>query len=296
MSKPITVDIETVPSQDQQVIDELSAPIIAKRDEELAEVAPPSNWKDADKIAAWWDEKGNAAKAAIHFKADDDIEAAIRKTSFDGGYGQVAVVCIKVENDTPIQIFEPGFAFREPDYEAHILDATNRTLERICGHHRGQKLIGHYITFDRTFLRQRGIVKGIRMHPLLTREVKPWETDAVFDTMIAWTGDYRKTEKLDKLCKVLGIAGKGSEIGEAIDGSMVWDFVRRGEIDKVAAYCAGDVDRTWALYKRHMLQTPPAPRVNPSPAHVLGPIDPMTPANNAPIPADAELALEGSAF
>ena len=50
---------------------------------------------------------------------------------------------------------------------------------------------------------------------------------------------------LDKLCKALGLPGKGE-----IDGSKVWDYVRDGRIAEVADYCADDVRKVWAVYQR----------------------------------------------
>ena len=169
----------------------------------------------------------------------------------------MAVVCIKVEDATPIQLFDGGFSFQEPGYEAWLLNETNKALRSICGHHLGQQLLGHNLNFDRTFLRQRGIVLGVPMHKLVADIVKPWD-DSTIDTMALWTGDPRGSVKLEKLCNIFGLQGKGEEIGEEIDGSMVWDYVQRGEIAKVAAYCAGDVDRTWAAYKRLVQKARPA--------------------------------------
>ena len=67
--------------------------------------------------------------------------------------------------------------------------------------------------------------------------------------MTAWAGA-RGTVSLDKLCKVFGIATKGSEIEDEIDGSKVWEFVQAGRIDDVAKYCAGDVERVRQIHKR----------------------------------------------
>jgi len=49
---------------------------------------------------------------------------------------------------------------------------------------------------------------------------------------------------------VLGIDAKGSELGDEIDGSKVWDFIREGRIADVAAYCGGDVARAREMHRR----------------------------------------------
>ena len=59
-----------------------------------------------------------------------------------------------------------------------------------------------------------------------------------------WAGVGNRVS-LDKLCKALGLPGKGE-----IDGSKVWDYVRDGRIAEVADYCADDVRKVWAVYRR----------------------------------------------
>jgi hypothetical protein len=260
----IVIDIETIPSQDEAIKLALQQPILERAEEDRKEIGPPSNWKDAEKISEWWQTTGNAKRDAIFFAAEQAADEAWRQTALDGAHGNVAVVCVKVEDDTAIQLYDGGFSYREPGYEAWLLNETNKTLRRICGHHLGQQLIGHNRSFDRTFLRQRGIVLGVQMHDLITAPAKPWE-ELHLDTMTMWTGDPHKRCKLEKLCQIFGLQLKGEEIGEEIDGSMVWDYVQRGEIAKVAAYCAGDVDRTWAAYKRlTLMDRPPVVSYTPS--------------------------------
>lgn len=67
--------------------------------------------------------------------------------------------------------------------------------------------------------------------------------------MTAWAG-WGGRVALDRLCAALGLPEKGSEIGEDIDGAKVWDFVRAGRIEEVAAYCRADVERVRAIHQR----------------------------------------------
>jgi predicted PolB exonuclease-like 3'-5' exonuclease len=71
----------------------------------------------------------------------------------------------------------------------------------------------------------------------------------VFDTMLAWAGGRGRVGQ-DKLCRVLGIDAKGSELGDEIDGSKVWDYIKDGRIADVAKYCGGDVNRARDLHRR----------------------------------------------
>jgi hypothetical protein len=114
--------------------------------------------------------------------------------------------------------------------------------------------IGHNLVgFDLRFLYQRSVMLGIRPPVWLPINAKPWD-DSVFDTMTAWAG-FGNRVSLDKLCRAFGIAAKGSEIGEEIDGSKVYDFVKAGRIKDVAKYCAADVERTRQVHRRLTFQS-----------------------------------------
>lgn len=241
----IFLDIETIPAQNLRIIMSIRSRLMAELNSALDGVCAPSNYKDAEKIAAYVLD----AKKSLHDKFLTAIDTEWRKTSLDGAFGQAAVVSIAVAGGEPEAIYERDWS--APGAERRVLEATNDRLSDICKHRMGQLLVGHNILgFDRKFLRQRGIIHGLRMHSLLTREVKPWDAGAVYDTMTAWTGDFRDRVSMSKLCLILGVADKGSELDEDIDGSLVWDFVRGGKIDKVARYCDYDVIRTREIYKR----------------------------------------------
>ena len=79
-------------------------------------------------------------------------------------------------------------------------------------------------------------------------DAKPW-SDNVFDTMTKWAGQGGRVS-LNKLCEVFDMPLKGAEFDEEFDGSMVWDAVQSGNIEKVATYCAGDVYRTREIYNK----------------------------------------------
>lgn len=239
----VTLDAETIPTDRLDVIEEITAPIIAAGREQLDKLAPPGNLKKQETIDAWWIDEAPAKRQAITEDVERDCAEAIHRTGLDGAFGRVAVVSYAIAEDEPITIFDEQW--EHPDYERWLLNELAKGLDRFSFQPR---LVGHNIAFDRHFLRQRGIVLGAPVPDILAAPVKPWEVNAVFDTMTAWTGDVRNRVTLDKLCLALGLQRKGEEIGEAIDGSQVWDYVKRGEIAKVAAYCAADVKRTRDVY------------------------------------------------
>lgn len=268
----IFADTETIPTQRLDIVQELTEANHAERDAKLADIAPPKSTKKAESIAEWLATEAPIKRQAIIDEYAAKLAENIHKTCLDGAFGQLAVISLAAGDEEPVNLWDSNWD--APGYEAWLLHELGQTLGVRCRHHRGQTLVGHNITFDRRMIRQRGIIHGVPVHPMFTKEVKPWETDLVFDTMTAWTGDYRLYITMDKLCKALGLAGKGTDLedGEYIDGSQVWDFVQRGEIAKVAKYCGGDVRRTRELYyvMRGIIPRPPVPAFVPGQPRLIG--------------------------
>jgi hypothetical protein len=65
--------------------------------------------------------------------------------------------------------------------------------------------------------------------------------------MLAWAG-WGNHISLAKLCAALGIQVKT----DGIDGSKVWEFVKSGHVQKVAAYCEEDVAAVREAFRRMM--------------------------------------------
>jgi hypothetical protein len=234
MSK-IPLDIETIPGQAAAVLEALRADAEAEK----AECRAPGNYKDPEKIAANIAEQHAAIDAAVMDKW--------RKTSFDGAFGQIAVVSFAIDGGEPVKVYRDDW--QAPGAEAALLEELRDAMhDRLNPKTElAVQIIGHHVSgFDLRFLVQRSIILGVRPHPVLMRAAacKPWETDRVFDTMVQWAGVGNKIS-LDKLCKALGLPGKGD-----IDGSKVWDYVQSGRIAEVADYCADDVRKVWAVYQR----------------------------------------------
>ena len=234
MSK-IPLDIETIPGQAAAVLEALRADAEAEK----AECRAPANYKDDAKIAEHI--------AAQHAVIDAAVMDKWRKTSFDGAYGQIAVVSFAIDGGEPVKVYRDDW--QAPGAETGLLEELRDTMhERLNPKTElAAQIIGHNVSaFDLRFLVQRSIILGVKPHPVLARAAacKPWETDRVFDTMVQWAGVGNRIS-LDKLCKALGLPGKGE-----IDGSKVWDYVRDGRIAEVADYCADDVRKVWAVYQR----------------------------------------------
>lgn len=218
----IFMDVETVPCQWPGIKGELAA-----------DIRPPGTLKKADSIAEWERESKPAA-----------VDEAWLKTSFDGGLGQI--VCVSWATDAgdthALQV-----ADLSAKSEAALIEVWFSDLTKVCRGTSGTRpcLIGHnHVAFDIPFIWKRAIVHGIKPPIWFPRDPKPWG-GTTFDTMTAWAGA-RDRISMDRLCRVLGIPGKG----DGPSGADVWPMVKAGKLDEVTAYCRADVERTRALYQR----------------------------------------------
>lgn len=231
----VYIDIETIPGQNPAVLDALRADAATEK----AAVRAPSNYKDKAKIAEYI--------AAQHAAIDADIEEKWRKTSFDGAYGQIVVAAIAIDDAPPVAFYRDEWATAERDILRDLFGALRDANQPSCMTR--PTFIGHNIVaFDLRFIFQRAVLNGVIPASIIPFNARPWD-DTVFDTMVAWAG-VGKRVSLDKLCGAFGLPKKGSEIGDEIDGSKVWDYVQAGRIADVAEYCKADVERTRALHRR----------------------------------------------
>lgn len=217
----IVIDIETCPAQDPSV-----------RASILAAVTAPAQYKKPDSIAEWL--------------ADNRITVGDenwRKTSFDGGLGHICVIGVAIDDDAPVALYSSSWL----DDESRILNDFFDMINAQCAKHPNVRptFIGHnLIDFDLRFIYQRAVVLGVKPSPHIPFNARPYGDLSVFDTMTSWAG-VRNRVSLDNLARALKVGGKGD-----MDGSMVWDAVKNGEIDKVAQYCRDDVAMTRAAYRR----------------------------------------------
>ncbi len=220
MNTIITLDIETIPSQREDV-----------REYIAATVTHPGNIKKAETIAAWNENEKPAA-----------VDEAVSKTSLDGAFGQVVCVAIDTRDDG-----EPALVsgMNEQDLLCDLNFLIKREFD--ASDNFSTTVVGHNVSsFDLRFLVQRYMVNGIRPHPIIARaaQAKPWESEKVYDTMIQFAGVGNRIS-LDKLCLALGLPGKGD-----ITGADVWPMVQAGKLAEVAEYCKQDVIKTRAVFRR----------------------------------------------
>lgn len=245
----LTIDIETIPTQRLDVIEEIRASKQADLDAAIAAIAPPGNYKKQETIDEWMANEAPKARAKLESAFDADVDEAYRRTGLDGAYGQVCVIGYALDDSEPVYLKADDLTSAG---EVALLESFSCVLTDLIPARDvlSTTVIGHnVVSFDLRFLVQRHIVNGVRPHTIIARaaQAKPWEQDRVFDTLVQWAGAGAKAGgTLDKLCKALSIPSPKN----GIDGSKVWDFVKDGRIDEVADYCARDVAATRAIHRR----------------------------------------------
>jgi predicted PolB exonuclease-like 3'-5' exonuclease len=213
----LAIDLETLPTENPQVIADIAAGITA-----------PGNISKAETVAAWEAEK----KPAL-------VAEAVAKTSFNGAHGSIACIAWAWNDDEPQVLDTRSFN------EFTVLSEFSRLISAKKAF--APKIVGHYVAeFDLRFLWQRAFILGVRMPAFWPRDVKSWSKE-VADTMFMFCGA-KGTISLDNLCKALGIEGKSG-----FDGSMVAEAWKNGEFDKVTEYCMSDIRMVRAAYKKMLV-------------------------------------------
>jgi 3'-5' exonuclease len=241
------LDIETIPTQRDEVRDYLSCALRDEVMQAMESVTAPSNYKDADKIAQYIADKKKALQDEFAAKLADKIHA----TGLDGSFGHVFCIGWALDDAGPSTVYGTD--------ERFVLESFGKQLRIHANEHHSTTVIGHNVAgFDLRFLQQRFIVNGIRPPFVIARaaQAKPWEQEKVFDTMVQWAGVGGRIS-LERLCLALSIPTPKAEF----DGSMVWQYVQDGKHDEVARYCERDVEATRAVHRRMTFATVEAPQL-----------------------------------
>jgi len=220
----IFIDIQTIPSQDQAVIAQLTQTI-----------KPPANYSHPDSIAKWYRENLKA-----------EAEKKYRQTALDGLLGEIFSIAWAI-GDGEVNAFWRD----EQSSERGLLQNFMREMADLEDR-RGQRLfirkwVGHYITgFDLRFLWQRCVINAVRPTQAIPIDAKPWD-DRVFDTKIVWTGAGAASGQggLEALSQAFGLEGKAG-----LDGGKVYDDWLAGRYDEIARYNRQAVSNARELYRR----------------------------------------------
>ncbi len=230
----ITLDIETIPSQQP-----------GARDQIRASLKPPGTLKKAESIAAWWKDESEAA-----------IETEYRRQSLDGGLaGEIVSIALVACNDDD----DPGWVYcRVPgESEASLLQlfchAVAYRLDREATKNAGGEFnwandpffIAHNAAFDLPYIWHRCIINGVRL-PFKFPTPSARSGKDYGCTMLAWAG-YGGRVSLDALCRALGVP---SPKDGGIDGAGVYDAWLAGESELIAAYNLRDTLATRDVWQR----------------------------------------------
>ena len=179
-------------------------------------------------------------------------------TALDGWSGHIAALgygiqfdeakCHSIARDRPdgtvnVSLERPALVQFFRDVGLAII-AANRTKTASGQADYRVRFIGHNIRrFDVLFLWQRCVVLGITPPVWLehARNAARHDDTLIYDTMEK-AGNTRSDKQygpgLDRLCRCLGIRGKGD-----VSGAGVWAAIQEGRIEEVALYCRKDVAR-----------------------------------------------------
>lgn len=160
-------------------------------------------------------------------------------TSFEGTFGRIcSIAVIKEVNGKEIlrEIFSGD--------EKEILQNFWKVSQDVM------RFVGHNIwSFDLPFIYQRSIINGVK--PRTDISFARYRNIPIYDTMLEWSlWNFDKVQKLDTLAKVLGFPTSKDEM----DGSMVWDFYKKGRIEEINKYCMKDVELTRQVYKKMIFE------------------------------------------
>lgn len=229
------IDIETCPSRDPQLIEEIDASI-----------RPPGNISKAETLAAWERDKKPAA-----------VSEAVAKTALEPESGSLIAIAVATDD------YDPACLIREPsdDSDADLLRAFFAHVDRLLVEATvksptdGSPLfnpqpwwIAHNATFDLTWLWKRSVINGLVPPFPLPAPDELRHGKNCFDTMQGWAG-YKGTISLSRLCRVLGLQDPKTAV-PGVTGANAWEFWERGELDAVRDYNLADVIACRAVFNR----------------------------------------------
>lgn len=216
-------DIQTIPTQNQSVIDQLTRSI-----------KPPANYSQPDSIAKWYREN-----------LKSEAEKKYRQTALDGLFGEVVSIAWAID-DAEATVFWRDESAGErgllQNFMAELASPEDRQGRRLTIH----RWVGHYISgFDLRFLWQRCVVNGVRPTLSIPLDAKPWD-DRVFDTKLAWSGGgaHAGQAGLDAMALAFDLPNRAG------GGAQVYDHWLAGRYREIAEYNRQAVGNARELYRR----------------------------------------------
>jgi len=204
----IAIDIETGPTNDEQVIKRL-----------ISRISPPKNYRDEEKIAQYVQEKA---------------ASVVADTALNPLYGKVASFAWFTDNMEAPQVL----AIDEHTEEEIILSALKIIANFRQNYLNAAAITGHnVIGFDLPYIFRRAALLGVTAKPMpIPRPDEPaWRLDYVYDTMLRWGKPW---PRLKELAGMLGLL-TGDE--DELDGGGALDALLAGDMEKVKEHNRNDV-------------------------------------------------------
>lgn len=233
----VFLDIETIPDQSEGAIERFMGGEVKCPFKTKGEIGKDLGMTEAeykfipsgDFRALWVEKKGNAA-------AIDQAKEKWLKTSFDGARGQIVCIGYAFGNDE-VKVLSTAEHSEKQMLEEFWHSINENTMSR------PRRFIAHNTSFDLPFLWHRSVIN--RVNPSV--KFDPWakQGEKRYCTMEAWAG-FKGMISLDNLAEILGVQGKS----EGMSGADVWPEYEKGNIDKIAKYCADDVRVLRSIYNR----------------------------------------------
>lgn len=204
------IDIETIPGPHRLSLEE----VIARA---------PGNMSKADTIKKW---------------AEANVEKVYRDQATDSMQGRVLAIGYAYDDDDPA-----CFIGHDEEQVLRQFEAVVRS-ESPQGYFPGM-WVGHNVKeFDLQWLWRKACFYGLKDLKLYMPRER-WPSN-VLDTQEIWAGpSYREKCSLTAIASFFHIPSKS-----LMDGSQVYDFYVKGDLDKIAEYCCEDISTTRAIFER----------------------------------------------
>lgn len=244
----LVIDIETIPDQTPNAVELIAKDLVVKAPDltkpkliEALGLGADGKFKTVAELKEMWlEEFGESAKL-------EQAKDKWLKTSFDGVSGQICCICVSTLTGSVVKMIGSEAEILT-HLNAFILGATLDVYPARAEKGFDVYFIGHNSKkFDLPFLHKRYVINKIK--PSFNLIPHGRHNQNCFDTMEEWAG-YGNRISMDNLAKALGVKGKT----EGMNGSQVYPEYQKGNIDKIADYCADDVECTKEIYKRLTFQ------------------------------------------
>lgn len=251
----IAIDIETIPDQREgayeaflkDATENFKAPSGLSKKQALLDMGldgnrePPKYWTKDETISQW----------VKFFKGSEKVnevaEKNYRDTSFDGGKGEIVSIAYGRIDDGIVKAqYRELREFNSGITESALLTTVFQDIMKLCqgvDHTSAAYFAGHNIAFDLRFMFRRAVILGLQ--PPFELPFNGRHGSQYYDTMQGWSG-YKDTISQNNLARALGIPEKPDDI----DGSKVWDFVKRGDAKRVSEYNVYDVETVIDIYNK----------------------------------------------